>query len=1318
MARLYKSGEFVGPGEERVARYLERQLPEAWAVICNKELVDPSGATREVDFIVIGQHTVFVIEEKSWSGPIHGNENGWVLRTGESVVSPLQTAESNARRLAGLLRSNVPMLGEQVSGQFAVARVLLSGDARLFVHDRRMGDQVLRLDGCDEELERFDRLQEGIASIAAFRERIIKQLTGIPDRPAIPRRVGDFEALESLAFRGSTRTLRAKHRDGSIRVLKLLSRPITADLAKREAIESALLREYDALRRLSASGRAPAVDPYFSWDQEQYWVFPVHPLDGRTLRADRADAAPQADRIWVVLEDAFEGLAAVHHEGVIHRALTPDRIYVRTSGAVAFSDFVIARIEGERTIAPQAAELDPESAYCAPECRVDPGLADARSDVYSLGASLLFWVTGYEPEPSGPSGMPFPPLGDTRSDLPPSLMELLELVSTECLAEDERGRPTAKELAELVRTARSAAVSTWGAAASASSGDIEPGTVIADQYRVLRKLGEGATAITYLVEDLVAETLFVLKRIRNPELISRLSRAEFRSLMTLHHANLPRVFDIRPPDSPFHLKLEYVPGSALRDLAPTYRGNVDACQRVGYQVLEALAYLGTRNLIHRDVSPSNILVPDEETKKVKLIDFGLATAESDASTAVGTPRYRAPEVERGAHWTPACDLYSLAVVLFELLVGRLPYRTDNGTTDKGQLVPPTAEEDARFGGRLLRVLMKGASPDPGLRFQTAAEFAGALREAAAAELPVAVGGREETNQFVAQLRGAYRNSRAGNADNRGLDSDFARRTYVHTRLDTELLPRLLEGQYQLVILSGNPGDGKTAFLQRARDELIARGGRPEAESPAGWRFRLGDRTYAAIYDASESHHGRSANTLLNEILNPLAGPEPIDTPYTAAIAVNDGRLYDFFERYGESWYPWLWERIRAQRDGEIGGDSRVVLVDLKNRSLIRERPDEPAMFSGILEEFVARDHWRVCEQCAARLECPIRLNALAFQDPTVGPIMRRRLHSLLLGVHLKRERRPTIRDLRSAFAYLITHDLGCEDIHNERRNGVVPLGGSSRLYFNAAFDSSGAPDLLLDEWSQLDPAAVANPRLDRFLYFHRQRDQADAIRALFLEPAGRPDPVAAADPSDFRSWIAMMKRRYFFEGSPHLDHLAQWDLPVPETLLPYWHFESFTTALAGNGDDLGLLRRLLYGISRADGVSEDAIQGGAGLRVSETDAEEIVVIKRFPPDEFRLRRPRRGGLYAEGISDHLVLEHQSGSPSLTIGLDLFEFLGRVGDGFLPGPEEQRALIEDLSTFKNLLLARPTREAIIVEGGRRAHYVQVDEGKIRRTEGMA
>jgi hypothetical protein len=107
MAELRNAGEFVGRGERKAANYLKDRLPTGWTVICNKSLVSGE-TTREVDFIIVGEHAVFVVEEKSWSGQIRGDENGWFLDGGESFPSPINTAEQLARRLRGYLEGRIP----------------------------------------------------------------------------------------------------------------------------------------------------------------------------------------------------------------------------------------------------------------------------------------------------------------------------------------------------------------------------------------------------------------------------------------------------------------------------------------------------------------------------------------------------------------------------------------------------------------------------------------------------------------------------------------------------------------------------------------------------------------------------------------------------------------------------------------------------------------------------------------------------------------------------------------------------------------------------------------------------------------------------------------------------------------------------------------------------------------------------------------------------------------------------------------------------------------------------------------------------------
>jgi hypothetical protein len=440
MAQLIKAGDFVGRGEEPTALHLEQNLPRTWTIICNKELVDPTGSSREVDFIVLAPNAIFVIDEKSWGGEIYGNENGWVLSSGESYLNPLGKVGYLAKRVAGFLRSNVPGLKREVPEHFVFPQLLLSSPGvSMRVQDPRVGAEVVLLHEAHNKLIDADRDFGERCSVGRFARQIKEDLVGLHNRPKIPRCVGEYEVIESMGGTASSRLLRAIHEDGTQRFLRLVKKPVTADAERLRALRNALLREYETLKRLGVKGCSPAVDPYFSWEDGSYWVIPIHPVEGRTLRADRLEAVPKSQRVRQVLTLAFASLSRVHDEGVVHRGLSPDRVFITMRG-VLFSDFLIARIGGEATVASQAARLDAENCYWAPECRLGLELSSAASDVYSLAASLYYWITGLVPR----EDVRFPPVSELRHDLlkPDRLDDLL----LRCLEEDDRKRPSASEV--------------------------------------------------------------------------------------------------------------------------------------------------------------------------------------------------------------------------------------------------------------------------------------------------------------------------------------------------------------------------------------------------------------------------------------------------------------------------------------------------------------------------------------------------------------------------------------------------------------------------------------------------------------------------------------------------------------------------------------------------------------------------------------------------------------------------------------------------------------------------------------------------------
>lgn len=1293
MAKIFMSGGFEGPGERLTAQHMAAHLPSHWVAVFNKE-VPRQNSSREVDAIVVGDNGVFAIEEKHWPGPIKGDESRWVLGWGETRRSPLNQAKQASQFVQSFLDREIPGFAQLFQGtnfKAVESFVLMSAECEIDVNDPRADRWVVKLGASEAALLAEDH-RHLPCSIAGLRDAIVLRLTTLKDQPRIPTRVNAYEIVEIEREGKWVDSLRARHDNGEERILRLVRKPDELDQGPSEEVREALLREHKALSQLKDTGVVPRVYDWFDWGDGQAWIIPMDPPHGQSLAASAIEDQPSESLVRQIVPPAFDALATLHGAGIIHRGITPDRVFI-DEGMVSFFDLLVARIPRlDATVAQMVDELDPGNTYRAPECAPDPSLASPASDVYSLAASLLSWATDLSPgEPEWP-----PDLAGHRRDLPRPFVDSLGEALHKGLDADRSARPSAADMRDSLAQICNSII---------TARHPEGARLDNDRYKVIRELGHGATAVTYLAEDKVRSVQVVLKQIMNPELIP-LALAEYETLRRLQHPNLVSVIEVYPADHDFHLKLEYVPGLSLADDISRFRNQVDRTVDLGLQLTDALTYLREQNQIHRDISPKNIMVPDDESAKVKVIDFALSRQSSESTSAVGTPRYRAPEIDTGGPWSSGCDLYSVATILFEMLTGRLPYELEEGIYPrKDRLVELGALDLSDSELSVTRVLATQVSPHPNDRYAGIEEFARALRAAATGVLEQkhSIPGDELVNPWVDEIRGLYRNSRIGNSDNRGLDSGFARDTYVPTGLDERLLPALLAGDVRFLILSGNPGDGKTAFLRRVLEAARLGGAQDIDEDEAGWRARLEEHRFAAVYDASESHGDLSADDLVHASLVPLAGDAPGDDGFTAMLAVNDGRLIDFFERFGSTEYPWLWERVQPQLMQHESMRDGVVLVDLKRRAL--SGGTGLALFERLLQPLVAPERWAICGGCSARQECPILFNATSLGPSAPG--VRARLGEMLMAVHLRRERRPTIRDMRSALAYLITQDLSCSEIHDERNGKQLPLSLPGRPYFNAFFSGEGGPDLLLDQWRLLDPAAVASASLDRFLHFHRERSGFLKVENLFEPISDR-----ARGPSvglDEEAWFTATKRRYLFEGSPGTEEL----LPDPDALLAYRHLASFVDSLAGSSDDVELLQRLLTAIGCADRVPLSSASPGLSLRTREGEDEddEVVIIKRFPIEEFRLVRPAAKEPFIELVPDQLAIAHRDGYPKLGVGLDLFEFLSRTADGLVAGADEHRPLLEDLATFKHQLLARSTERVSISVGGHRVHEIVALDGTL-------
>jgi serine/threonine-protein kinase len=284
--------------------------------------------------------------------------------------------------------------------------------------------------------------------------------------------------------------------------------------------------------------------------------------------------------------------------------------------------------------------------------------------------------------------------------------------------------------------------------------EVNEGSVVDGRYRVLRRLGSGGMADVWLAEDTHLQRQVALKVLhrrfaQDREFVERFRR-EAESAAGLQHPNIVAVYDRGEFEGTYYIAMQYIDGPTLKQLIERGLTTEQAVALIR-QVLEAARFAHRNGIVHRDLKPQNVIV-DGEGKAV-VTDFGIARAGvseiTQTGSVMGTPHYLSPEQAQGFEVTSVSDLYSIGVLLYEALTGRVPFEGESAVAVAMKQVSQTPQRPSSINPRvspaLDAVVMRALEKEPGQRFQSADAFIAALD--AAMREPGAGGGG--TDAFAA-----------------------------------------------------------------------------------------------------------------------------------------------------------------------------------------------------------------------------------------------------------------------------------------------------------------------------------------------------------------------------------------------------------------------------------------------------------------------------------------------------------------------------------------------------------------------------------------
>ena len=1153
----------VNPSEAQVVQLLMDRLPNTYTLIPNAEIIQRGSSPFEYDLIVIAPHAVYVVEVKRWLGGIQGDDYTWLVDGIHHRQNPWLTANNKSRVLKSAIESRMPGLG-RTWAEAVIAIVDDTGQINLRGNCRERVFRYTDLPAFLMDAAALGGKADDLRPQRTNLENAIQQAARGRQLGAL--QYGSYKVIETLSQRELVSEFLARNLllpDSPPVRLRVFSYNPYLPEAQMETHKATLRREAEALQKIGFHPNLIALRSFEAAPEDPNLLLEITDWsETGTLRAAMSAGPLSLERKLELALGITAGLKAAHLAGVIHRDLRPENVLIGGDGAPRLMNFEHARLSapGAQTVGYTQPEPGFSQSYIAPELVLPGAKATPAADLYSLGMILFELLVGYvlRKNPQEALATPQTPTSPLEyvSDIPAGLNSLV----CDLLKLKAAKRPqTAQEVWDRLQEVSEKPSGTIPQVEPPALPQVEPepeetepavfkvDQLIDGKYQVQKRLAEGGFGQVFKVYDSIMNEVFALKIFTNAGLSLSSLQVEAGALVKFDHPNIVKIhgWGRLPQSGRFYLVSEFIEGEEIaRFTNPDQRLSVREAVKIIIDLLDVLEYLHPKvdrieelrekmnqgevsgeeyeeydmlrekGWLHRDIKPNNLLL---SPSGVKLIDFNIAARASEVNnTVTGTPGYMLPSVGF-MRWSTEGDLFATAIVLYELVTGHHPYpdRQPGSAepTDPRKYVPDLTPA-------FVELLLRGVSCSDVVHYRSARKFRSDLLDLAEdylQALPPPVNkqdlqlepgeiGKINYNPYVTRLLKLYSQARRDNSGTRGLD-EIAQLTYVQTRLDQALQPAILDGRYRLVIITGNAGDGKTAFIQSLEKAVNSLGGKIDHPTSNASLFQHRGQRFVVNYDGSQDEGAdRSNDQVLNEFFAAFADSRfanvGSDTP-VHMIAINEGRLVDFFSD--------LWSAngdiaASAQNFRQLGAciqryfenngqDSGLpewmLVVDLNQRSVVAPDPslENASIFDRQLQAFLKPEFWQSCQTCALQAHCFIKYNVDTFADPVSGAAVRGRVRSLFEVVHLRRHLHITMRDLRSELSWMLLRDQDCQDVARQLAANASPGERLDWFYYDSfkgnksKLSSNHSEDRLVRLLRQIDPAEVANPATDRTLYY-------------------------------------------------------------------------------------------------------------------------------------------------------------------------------------------------------------------------------------------